>query len=309
MHIKSEKTLVTFGVIAYKQEKYIREAIEGAFAQTYSPLQIILSDDASSDKTFEIMQEMTRQYNGPHQIILNKNEHNTGLADHINKVMELSNGELIVIAAGDDISNPERTSEIVDFYENQGKPDSIFSSFTQINESSKVIDFEFNDTPYEQDINEFIRSPQIKGAAHAWSKRIFEKFGPLSSDVLCEDQVIPFRAYLLNKPRFLDKKLIKYRRTNSNVTKAKFFDTHLRRKLSSTRQYMRDIEKYPTRKDIAEVIQKEYEKNLLIYEFWTSTAKIKTVNFFKLIKLIGFKKALYWATRNFMVSKIIDRQS
>ena len=57
--------LISFVLLAYKQEKYIREAVEGAFAQTYSPLEIILSDDASPDGTFEIIQEMAAAYQGP----------------------------------------------------------------------------------------------------------------------------------------------------------------------------------------------------------------------------------------------------
>ena len=45
----SDRPLVTFALFAYNQEKYIREAVEGAFAQTYAPLEIILSDDCSTD--------------------------------------------------------------------------------------------------------------------------------------------------------------------------------------------------------------------------------------------------------------------
>ena len=55
---KYDRPLVTFALFAYNQEQYIREAIEGAFAQTYQPLEIILSDDCSTDRTFEIMREM-----------------------------------------------------------------------------------------------------------------------------------------------------------------------------------------------------------------------------------------------------------
>ena len=57
-----ERPLVTFALFAYNQERYIREAVEGAFAQTYEPLEIILSDDCSTDRTFEIMQEMVANY-------------------------------------------------------------------------------------------------------------------------------------------------------------------------------------------------------------------------------------------------------
>ena len=40
-----EKLLATFLVCAYNQEGIVHEAISGAFSQTYSPLEIIISDD------------------------------------------------------------------------------------------------------------------------------------------------------------------------------------------------------------------------------------------------------------------------
>ena len=48
-----EKPLVTFALFAYNQERFITEAVEAAFAQTYQPLEIIISDDGSSDKTYD----------------------------------------------------------------------------------------------------------------------------------------------------------------------------------------------------------------------------------------------------------------
>ena len=65
-----DRPLVTFALFAYNQEKYIREAVEGTFSQTYEPLEIILSDDCSSDRTFEIMEEMAATYDGPHATLL-----------------------------------------------------------------------------------------------------------------------------------------------------------------------------------------------------------------------------------------------
>ena len=85
-----ERPLVTFALCAYNQERFIREAIEGAFAQTYEPLEIILSDDCSSDRTFEIMQEMAAAYAGAARIKLNRNASNLGIAGHVNRLIELS---------------------------------------------------------------------------------------------------------------------------------------------------------------------------------------------------------------------------
>jgi hypothetical protein len=109
-----ERPLVTFALFAYNQEKYIRAAVEGAFAQEYSPLEIILSDDCSTDRTFEIMQELAANYRGPHKVILNRNETNRGLTPHVFGVARLATGTLLIAAAGDDISFPNRTHAIVE---------------------------------------------------------------------------------------------------------------------------------------------------------------------------------------------------
>ena len=74
MTVLQERPLVTFALFAYNQEKYIREAVEGTLAQVYDPLQIILSDGCSSDRTFEIIQEIAASYAEPHRLILNRNE-------------------------------------------------------------------------------------------------------------------------------------------------------------------------------------------------------------------------------------------
>jgi glycosyltransferase involved in cell wall biosynthesis len=95
MALSVDRPLLTFALFAYNQEQFIAEAVQGALSQTYSPLEIILSDDCSPDRTFEIMQEMASKYNGPNRVIVRRNERNLGLIGHINLVMEIVQGELI----------------------------------------------------------------------------------------------------------------------------------------------------------------------------------------------------------------------
>lgn len=105
-----ERPLVTFALFAYNQEQYVREAVEGAFAQTYSPLEIILSDDCSSDRTFEIMKEMAAGYRGPHRVVVRRNTRNLGTLGHVLSAAKLAIGGVFVLAAGDDVSLPQRTT-------------------------------------------------------------------------------------------------------------------------------------------------------------------------------------------------------
>src|SRR3954469_13971939 len=112
-----DKPLLTFTIAAFNQEAFIREAVEGAFCQTYSPLEIVLSDDCSRDRTFEIMQEMAAGYRGLHRLILNRNPSQLSIGGHVNRVVELSKGELIIGAAGDDVSLPDRTQTAFETWE------------------------------------------------------------------------------------------------------------------------------------------------------------------------------------------------
>ena len=100
---------VTFFLLAYNQEEYIEAACRAALAQTYSPLEIIFSDDYSTDKTFEVIQKIVNDYQGPHKLKTIRNPTNMGLIAHINKAFETASGQLLVIAAGDDITLPHRT--------------------------------------------------------------------------------------------------------------------------------------------------------------------------------------------------------
>ena len=47
--------LVSFGIITYNQEQFILDTLKGAVSQEYDNMEIIVSDDNSTDKTFEIV--------------------------------------------------------------------------------------------------------------------------------------------------------------------------------------------------------------------------------------------------------------
>lgn len=216
-----ERPLVTFALFAYNQEKFICEAVEGALAQTYSPLQIILSDDCSSDRTFEIMQEMVERYSGPHDIILNRNVKNLGIGGHVNRIMEISSGEYIVVAAGDDISLPHRVDKVINAWSQCGRKASlIYSCADVVNEDGDTIDTIGHEPTLENSsvlgaiAKEF---PSPVGCANAWHRDVFKFFGPMMDNVVSEDRVVAFRAFFLGGYYFIPESLVKYRIHGDNV--------------------------------------------------------------------------------------------
>lgn len=135
----SQAPLVTFALFAYNQEKFIREAVEGAFAQTYEPLEIILSDDCSTDRTFEIMQEMAAAYRGPHRVRAVQTPQNLGVVQHVLLRGREAAGEIVVVAAGDDISLPERVARHVPCYADP-KVWAVSTGFQLIDEYGQLVD-------------------------------------------------------------------------------------------------------------------------------------------------------------------------
>ncbi len=217
-----EHPLITFFVMAYNQERYIRQAIEGAFSQTYSPLEIILSDDCSSDRTFDIMRESAAAYRGPHTVVLNRSERNLGIGGHVNRIMELAHGELIVAAAGDDISLPERVERTWQAYCSSGRSAmSIYANVTIIDEDGTEIGL-LRRLPVAG-LNDFSRRLEnpfcsVTGCAHAWNRRVFDVFGRLRDDIVYEDTAIAFRATMLGPVHHVDEYLVLYRRHRGNIT-------------------------------------------------------------------------------------------
>ncbi|HPC02629.1 MAG TPA: glycosyltransferase [Syntrophales bacterium] len=222
------KPLITFFILTYNQEDFIFEAVLSAFSQDYSPLEIILSDDCSTDNTFSIINNMAASYNGPHKIILNQNEKNLGIGAHINKIMELAHGELIVAAAGDDVSVPDRTMKIYYEYEaSKRSAKSIFSNSITIDVNGKKDRLRYE---RPKDTNHFSPDMIVKqdsilsGCSHAWSRDVFSTFGPLITPLTCEDMVIPFRSSLLGKINYIHEPLVLYRQHGSSLWNYKWHD-------------------------------------------------------------------------------------
>jgi glycosyltransferase involved in cell wall biosynthesis len=214
--------LLTLFVCAFNQEKFIRKAVEGALAQTYSPLEIILSDDCSADGTFGIMEEMAAAYRGPHQIVLNRNTKNLGIGGHVNRIVELSHGELLIGAAGDDISFKDRTERLYRAWvESSGTAYSIYSDMVEIDSAGREKGIWHKDAPpiHIASVEEAVRrgAAPVFGCSHAFHRETFELFGPMDESVVHEDHAIPFRSLLLGTIKYIPEPLLYYRRHEGNA--------------------------------------------------------------------------------------------
>ncbi len=216
-----DRPLVTFALFAYNQEKYIREAVEGAFSQTYEPLEIILSDDCSSDRTFEIMKDMAERYEGPHRVIVRSSLVNSGILNHVLDVVAAARGTLIILAAGDDISYPQRAQMTANAWLESGAW-GLFGNSDIIEQGGEII--EFNNCPRSNtEIAKWIFSLGkeifVHGATSAYDYRLFDYLKRSKVPILSEDTVFTSAIYLIGKEcKHIDTPLIKYRRHSAAVS-------------------------------------------------------------------------------------------
>lgn len=199
-----DRPLVTISMITYNQEKFVRDSVRGLLSQDYSPLEIVISDDCSSDGTWSIIQEEVAKYRangGTHTIILNRNEHNLGIVRHCELVGRFRHGVLVVGCGGDDISLPNRVSTIVKAWESSGRKAKI------IHHGYEEIDVEGNTLRIKPP-----RSAEVAlGATAAFDACVFDAFPPLGENVTIEDQAWAKRALMLGPELRLDDVLVKYR--------------------------------------------------------------------------------------------------
>lgn len=216
----SERPLVTLFITSFNQEGFVRDAIEGAFAQTYQPLEIVMSDDASRDGTYRIMEEMAASYAGPHRLVLNRNETNLGIVPHVDKVMRMASGELIVENAGDDVSVPWRVARMVEYWLSTGRrAKAIHTARRRMDEAGNLHEV----MPDERPIHlasplEVIRDHGSHvGATLAWARELYDVFGGQAPLAIFDDFPTCFRASLIGEIHYLPEPLLHYRQGGTSA--------------------------------------------------------------------------------------------
>ena len=220
-----EKPLVSYLVLCYNHQDYIEDAIKSALEQNYSPLEIIISDDFSTDDSVQKIRKLITDYKGPHTIITNFNSRNMGLIRHLNMLMnKYVHGDYIALAGGDDISLSNRVTQSVDDIKKY-KLNCISYNGIYIDAAGK----ELNRTIYKKTkgidiftMSDFVNDIRfnIHGASKMFSRRIFDYFGEFLDECPTEDSTLNFRGLLLGKIGVSYVPILKYRTHENNLSGA-----------------------------------------------------------------------------------------
>jgi glycosyltransferase involved in cell wall biosynthesis len=192
-------------------------------------MELIISDDASVDNTFEILQKEVKSYSGPHRIVLRRRPVNSGSKSaHLNDVFRCTSGEIIVLFDDDDISEASRVRKVAEVFRADSEVHAVYSSYFLINQAGRPIGpANVLHPPSNTDPQAWFAKVEacVCGATLAVRRTVVDSFKTLDPNIL-EDIILPFRASLLGKVRYIDEELVRYRRRAGSATqKSDTFDS------------------------------------------------------------------------------------
>ena len=147
---------------------------------------------------------------------------NLGLTGNLNRAVELASGDLLVEQDGDDFSLPVRASRLLQAWNNtQPKSDLVFSDATRISVDGAILKRQVKPLPIVT-LEELIRGTFFiaGGCVSAYSRSLFEKFGPVDPAIKYTDYALTFRALLGSGCTYVDEPLVYYRVHDESITQS-----------------------------------------------------------------------------------------
>jgi glycosyltransferase involved in cell wall biosynthesis len=100
--------LISAIIIFLNEEKFLQEAIDSVFAQTYTDWELLLVDDGSTDRSREIACLVAKQYPDKVRYLEHPGHQNRGMSASRNLGVRRAHGKYIAYLDGDDIWLPEK---------------------------------------------------------------------------------------------------------------------------------------------------------------------------------------------------------
>lgn len=193
---------------------HVERSLGSVLAQTVDDLDVIVSDDCSTDGTFEELQAIVGRYRGGKRVRLRRNGRRLGVVGHFNAIMAEAQSDYVMFAHDDDVSEPLRAGRIIAALRAAAaKPGAVYHNALQLDAEGRSLG-EAHLWPAGMAITpETVAAggANIVGAVATWPRAIVEVFGPVPAKAHFEDGAALFRAALLGNVVFLPEPLVSKR--------------------------------------------------------------------------------------------------
>ncbi|MCB9192559.1 MAG: glycosyltransferase [Flavobacteriales bacterium] len=130
----SDSPLVSILMPAYNAERFIPEAIQSTLDQDYQNWELLILDDASTDRTLVQIERFTDS-----RIRVFKHEKNAGYLESCNELFALAKGELVTFLDADDLQTIDRITVCINELKRNTSLGFVTSDNMRINEVGEVL--------------------------------------------------------------------------------------------------------------------------------------------------------------------------
>ena len=226
--------LISIVLCCYNGQRFIKQQIDSLLNQTYPNIEIIISDDASTDGTVSILEEFKNEQ----RIQLFFQATNLGSSKNFEFAVEKTQGEFIAFSDQDDIWLPNKVQEL---YSAIGNSYLVYCDSELINEQGEKLNRKISDLKRMYTGNEtagFILFNVVWGHAMMIRRALLPFILPIPPGI-AHDIWIAFKAATISGIKYLDAPLTLYRQHESTATKT----VAIRAKSRNMSQRYADFEK------------------------------------------------------------------
>lgn len=188
---------VSFVMTVYNKEYYLPSVIRALLNQTgLKNPEYIFVDDVSTDKSVEIIREMTK---GIKNVKIFANTENRGISVRINQGIAAAEGKYTRMLDSDDIFPLDSTQKMVQLAE-ELSADMVYGTFTKTGKEPTELEHEFMDNNFTYDFDKDALRTVLTGRFTRMGQlirtEVLQKAGGADERVFIQDESIPLRAAL-----------------------------------------------------------------------------------------------------------------
>ena len=210
--------------LSYKQEAYVVAALRAVLEQDLPDYEIIIGDDASPDRTRALIEAELAAYRGRARIVLLPPDRNLGIIQNFNRIIAASTGDILVVAAGDDVSHPTRLRRIAEFFRDHPDCYAHYSNARVVDAVGGVLRptwYHHQGVQFRQfDPRGFhlYQGVQFCGATGSYRGDVLRKFPPMPGTTGGEDGPAILRSLLLGSAAIDAEILLDWRWHGANMS-------------------------------------------------------------------------------------------
>lgn len=219
MNFSQNQPLVSVCIASYNHERFIRQTLDSALAQTYKNLEIVVVDDGSSDGSLELLESYARQHPSI-RVFTHPNRSNKGISATTNFAVEKSRGQYLAFLGSDDVWCADKLERQLPLFDDDPKIGLVCSRSYIIDEAGQRVPEVTIGTDVSNDpdvLVRMIRVNQIAALTVVVRRECFEQLGLFDAAVY-SDWEMWMRIMAHWKVGFIDEPLAFYRVHSYNTS-------------------------------------------------------------------------------------------